>query len=298
MLLHVGYPRTATSFLQREIFLNHRVGCDIPFSDLHRCNNLVNQLITYPLNFESTETKKILFPLIQTIVNKHLIPVISNEHLCAASGPRSQSAPIIADRLFELFPNAQILITTRNQSDTILSLYKSYCAGGGTEDIAHFMIAHNPRYFIANHLFYHRLIALYVKKFSLRNVLILPYEKLILHPHEYIDTLLRFLSLPTDKKKYINTQRQYRKSSGSITNRLQRYFNPFIAHVPKTLSRSCSHCIDACTPDFFQRQSDKKNIAIINAILHDIYRDDIYNNTTRSIGCTPTAITSPITSHS
>src|SRR5258706_14314689 len=115
LYIHVGYPKTGTTFLQNEIF-----------PKLQEVNYIKSLLIR-------PETSRIIrqdefsfdYDQIQNNLERHFVKgknVLSNEgligdfFLCKLVNNK-----LIADRLKRLFPNAKIIISLRNQYDLMES---------------------------------------------------------------------------------------------------------------------------------------------------------------------------------
>jgi hypothetical protein len=112
VFLHIGAPKTASTFLQKEIF------CWWP----------------------SMEYRNDLWLSYLVLMKKGRKYLISNETLMGRPWNRDPRADfswrgergIIIEGLSRLFPRAQILVCFRKHADFVLSLYKQYLHEGGT----------------------------------------------------------------------------------------------------------------------------------------------------------------------
>jgi len=130
---HVGYPKTATSFLQDYIFTQLKNVNYIPTS--HIVESLLKIIVQDEFNFN--------YETIREDIQKKLIPnksnIISFESLCGEFRFKNINQKLIADRLCKLFPESYIIFTIRNQYDLIESLYKQEIHQGGTKKFTEFI---------------------------------------------------------------------------------------------------------------------------------------------------------------
>jgi hypothetical protein len=110
-------------------------------------------------------------------------------------------ARLTADRIFEAFPQARILICIREQKGMVLSLYSEYMKQGETTTIEEFIGVDGRRPGAAplcdiEQLEYHHLIAYYQNLFGKDRVLVLPFERLSKSPTEFLQTILNFADSP------------------------------------------------------------------------------------------------------
>ena len=125
-LLHVGYPKTATSFLQSEVFSNPRFNMSLPAGRSNRAN-LIHWLRTgYYWDFPQQDVKSEMETLEHPIRAQGLIPVWSDETLLGDPIANIYDGPTILDRLVRLEKAFKVLITVRKQQDICLSLYREF----------------------------------------------------------------------------------------------------------------------------------------------------------------------------
>ena len=182
-LLHVGYPKAGSTFLQRWFDahpqLAHTYGAIAGFRDMHAIAR------------EGCTRRELLYR------------VTSNEEFCAPrpdagrmeidyEHPRELTMALSQERvcsmLSEIFPNATILIITRGFRSMILSTLSQYARSGGEEDLAAMMGKAQKQ---ADPWYYDDLIALYQRAFGEENVIVMPYELL----RDDADAFTRTLSL-------------------------------------------------------------------------------------------------------
>lgn len=215
-LIHIGYHKTGTSWLQGCLFNNI---CSSFVSPFARDKEIGNYLI-YPnaLDFSPQICKKYFYPKLLETTTGGLIPVLSYERLSGNPHSGGYDSKEIANRLAQVFPDAKILIVIREQKDIILSTYKQYVIEGGACTIKRYL--HPPSrgkgripLFSFDHFKYDRLIKCYSELFSPSNVLVLPYELFREMPHKFLSAIATFCgtimgdempeSLPVSTRKNI-----------------------------------------------------------------------------------------------
>ncbi len=194
-LIHIGYHKTATTWLQKLIFADDKIGFSTPFNVREIKKALV---LPHDLDFNAQSCHDFFYPKINETIDKHLIPVISEERLSGQPHSGGFDSKTIAERLATVFPNAKILIIIREQQDIILSCYNQYIKGGGVDSLSNYINASNHDFlkpiplFNLKHFMYHRLIEYYIQLFGKENVLVLPYEILLDSPNEFMSKIFKF----------------------------------------------------------------------------------------------------------
>jgi hypothetical protein len=122
LLIHVGYPKTGSTWLQRKIFALEAYGFRMLFKDA--IIYLQNLIALNTFSFEKASVRNSIEPKIRFAVKRGLIPVISDEALCGYPSPLGFCGESIAHRLHALFPKARILICLRELRSMVLSLYR------------------------------------------------------------------------------------------------------------------------------------------------------------------------------
>lgn len=119
---------------------------------------------------------------------------ISLERLAGNPFQGGADGELIANRLKDIFPTAKILITIRNQSKMIDSLYKQYIFQGGGLNFQAFIkgTVRSSLYFSIDYLKYDALVSYYQNQYGKENVLVLPYELLSENPSTYFSRLNSF----------------------------------------------------------------------------------------------------------
>jgi len=205
MLIHIGYHKTATTWLQNIYFSNHP---QIAFVGKHP--DLWQQLISpYELDFKVESAKNYFYPKIDEAIKNDKFPVFSSERLSGNPHSGAYDNKNMADRLLSVFPQAKILIVIREQRSAILSNYKQYIQVGGICTLKEYLFppvdGKIPLFRLENFK-YHKLIEYYAKLYGLDNVKVMIYEQFKNNPIEFISELANFMNIshsftfPTEQK--------------------------------------------------------------------------------------------------
>ena len=196
LLVHIGYARTGSTWLQRCFFNNPSVGFVLPFSREETIRQLVFPRV---LGFDASECRKRMLPALIATVEEGLMPVISRERLSGYPHSGGHDSKEMADRLLEVFPTARVLVVIREQKTMILSAYKHYVRTGGPCTLAGYL---EPPFscdqvpkFEFSHFEYHLLVNHYFNLFGRSNVLVLPFELFEVRPMDFLKEILRFCGL-------------------------------------------------------------------------------------------------------
>jgi Sulfotransferase family len=194
MLIHIGYHKTASSWLQHLFFPHHR-----QLRLAHNHETLWSHLIEpNALDFSANNCRENLQPVVEKTRADGLIPILSAERLSGNPHSGGYDSQVIAWRLSEVFPDARILIVVRRQADMLRSLYKQYVRAGGICSLSEYLDpVRDGRMplFRHQHLCYHRLVACYKGLFGKERVLTLPYEQLASDQAGFLESLCEFMDI-------------------------------------------------------------------------------------------------------
>ena len=189
-VVHIGFPKTATSFLQKTIFPQLS-------RDFKYFNNEASSALFPPLtNYDDTifDSKGLRQQFVRACKG-HRKALFSYELL---TGLHHQTGfvnrTLIAKRLREL-GFERVIITIRNQFDALESTYKQYVESGGVlefDDYISFDL-NKPRYLYPEYFDYYSIYRLYAEKFGQPNVLVLQYENL--QNASFLDDIFSFLDI-------------------------------------------------------------------------------------------------------
>ncbi len=200
ILVHVGYSKAASTWLQERLFRAPRHGFWALFPE--KSDRLtLNRLLVYPSAFDAPA------PGLQTLVrervaarpDRRLVPVVSAEGLVGhEASPSGALARMLADRVVSAFPSPRILMIIREQVSMIRSNYLYYVRGGGRLSLRRYL-DRPPIYetrawtgFHLNYLEYDRLIAYYRSLVGPTNLCVLPLEMLSRDPAAFVHRIRDF----------------------------------------------------------------------------------------------------------
>ncbi len=234
LLLHIGYHRTGSTWIQRVFFPFHP-SLELAFTHEEVYKNLVRP---NSFDFSPLDAVDSFFKRIEAIQEAGKIPVISSEILCGSPFTGGRESKEIAGRLFEVFPGAKILIVIREQISMITSTYKQFVHGGGTGSLGQFL---NPPknsfsypWFSRDHFYYDRLVSHYNSLFGEQNVHVVCFEELRKNEIEFYDDLLEITGIEklTDDLKEtllaVRSRSSMNKSLSDIGVIFKRLANRFV----------------------------------------------------------------------
>ncbi len=180
LLIHIGYHKTGTTWLQEILFSKPDYGFVSPWD---RERIISDWIRTDPLIFNAKDMRQSYGLQIEQANENGLVPVLSHERLSGYPASGGYDSKNIADKLARVFADARILIIIREQASVIRSYYLQYINDGGILPLKRFL---NPpdTYLIRAPLFnfdffeYDRLIQYYHNLFTPERVLALPFELL------------------------------------------------------------------------------------------------------------------------
>lgn len=231
-VFHIGYHKTGTTFLQKNIFEK--------FSVFNRVDQFdINRAFIYPGPFHFSLEQARAFVHEKSIGDR--INVFSNERLSGGPHYGGRDAREIADRIFHTCPNAKIIIVVREQLSAIQSAYMQYVKACGSLSLKEYVAPSTRRdlgSFRKEHFEYHYLVGYYQELFGKDKVLCLPYELMRKDLDLFLRSILSFTGLLewqinevvngiSDER--INAQLNYYQTQ------IKRYFNPFISADQKDL---------------------------------------------------------------
>lgn len=180
-LIHIGYHKTGSSLLQRQVFSNKETG----FYQPEKKSALLNTafILRDPGSPPEPEALSQLKQHHQAAHNDSLVLALSHERLSGypASGGYDQIE--IAQRLHEAFPEGKVLIIIREQCAVLLSMYLQSVSDGSSLSLGQFLAPPEPHIrrqplFRRSFYCYDVLIRRYQELFGTENVKVLPYELL------------------------------------------------------------------------------------------------------------------------
>ena len=223
VLVHIGLHKTATSWLQENLFTRMELGFYGPAESRKRralVKNVGHFLVAdesgHLINEWEFDARAVRASLASFEAREGLWPVVSYERLSGHPLSNGFDRQMICHRIKAVFPKARILICIREQRAIILSNYVQYLRNGGWNTPEAFL-NHRPdgRQPTTTLKFweYHTLVSMYYNVFGRDSVLVLPYELFAREPHAYIRQISNFVGLPTPNdlpvKQIVNLRRAH-----------------------------------------------------------------------------------------
>ncbi len=207
LLVHIGLHKTATSWLQENLFTRTELGFYGPAESKKRralVKNVGHFLVAdeseHLINEWEFDAGAVRASLANLEAREGIWPVVSYERLSGHPLSNGFDRQMICHRIKAVFPKARILICIREQGAIILSNYMQYLRNGGWNTPEAFL-NHRPdgRQPTTTLKFweYHTLVSMYYNVFGRNSVLVLPYELFAREPHSYIRQISDFVGLPT-----------------------------------------------------------------------------------------------------
>lgn len=214
LLLHVGYHKTATTWMQQRLFVPEH-----GFRQVARHAEAWKHVVgVHGLIFDPEPMKEAIRRGMAELRDGE-VPVVSSEILSGHPFFGGMSSDVFAQRLKRIAPDARILISVRHQRRMLTSVYMQYLSRGGTVSPEVFFDGDPDLGFYGfrpEHFEYHRLVALYQDLFGAENVHVISQESLARDMEEASFALARFAGnerfsgvLPTHRAVYAPSYPEY-----------------------------------------------------------------------------------------
>lgn len=192
LLIHPGFHKTGTTWLQQQLFSDSRY-----FNMLFDHDEIDRWFIRpHELEYVAADTAH------ETMARRSppgspLIDVISSETLCGQMFSGSRLSRVVARRLADCCSEAKVLLTVRAQLPITRSIYIQYLKRGGRLTIEEFLdYQPEPNYgwFNPSVIRFGNLARCYGELFGDNNVLVLPQELMARDRQAWLGHLFRFLT--------------------------------------------------------------------------------------------------------
>jgi sulfotransferase family protein len=231
-LVHIGYHKTGTNWLQEEVFADPSTGYrwlgKRPLS--HPVHRLVRDR---PLEFDAGALREEFEPMLRSAEDAGLLPVVSFPRLSGHAFSGGYDSQELADRLAAVFPEARVLIVIREQRSMIVSAYKQYVPAGGVCTVERFIAADPesrrvPR-FDFGHFAYDRLIRYYQSLFGRESVLVLPYEQFVRDGRSFVAAIGEFAgrAIPAERLAALPYGKRSNRAQAALAVEWSRPLNMF-----------------------------------------------------------------------
>jgi len=230
ILIHIGYPKTATTWLQDIFFpkiLNYH------FVSWREANRLIYNSSCFAYNSERIRD--------EFFKNKGANLLVSSEFFSTAINSGFNYGYFsygISHKLKETFPDATIIIFIRRQQSLIPSAYQQYIKNGGTYSFRRWF--YSGEVFSFEHLIYSKLIEHYIKLFGSNQVKVFLYEDFKMNNRKFMEKFCQEFGFVVDwdSISYTPTNRGLRRFCMPLLKMVNHFYKKpvgrkrFICHIP------------------------------------------------------------------
>lgn len=188
-VIHVGFHKTATSWLQKHYFKAHPEIALVNDYKKPQDDRFLSYLIATPtLKFSPEESKTLWQEVVRTEYHGEPAICISAERLSGHPASGGYDRETIAERLSQTIPNARILITVRDQVEIVKSIYNQLLREGYPGTFTDLVRSQQWKCtsFCLAYLEFDLLVEAYANRFGKQNVCVLRFE-------DFRDSKLAFL---------------------------------------------------------------------------------------------------------
>ncbi|SNT36156.1 hypothetical protein SAMN05421640_3546 [Ekhidna lutea] len=207
-IVHVGFPKTASTFLQWRVFPLLQ---GINYIDYRTCREVFQPIIySDVLDYSIDEIKSALSQ--STGNTLYSFESLTGSPFYYKGLGRSNIAKTLKKLGFD-----KVIITIRSQEKAIDSYYRQYVVQGGTLSFRNWLDIDNHRplpqkYFHRGYLQYDKLVDVYASEFGRENILLLTQESLHEDQQSFIQKISQFT------KTTYQTSEAKRKANESLSN--------------------------------------------------------------------------------
>jgi hypothetical protein len=246
LVIHVGYPKTATSTLQMHLFPHHPeiryLGKNLPghgYSDSVVQEDIVRLAMEDETRYEGTSRLKERVDRLRSEASRKVV-LLSTEVLTHVA---AVDRGVVARRLHDAFFPCKILIVLREQADLLRSFYAMhgrfgmylFLTGEHEDDLLHFPMAPDewldclfrlPERNLLATIHYCEVARFYARLFGKSNVGVFLFEEYVRQPQRFMARLCDFIGINLhtawplvqgkhENRRYSNLERLY-KGLGKI----------------------------------------------------------------------------------
>ncbi|MEQ8239494.1 MAG: hypothetical protein RIA69_09800 [Cyclobacteriaceae bacterium] len=222
-IVHIGFPKTATTFLQKEVFPHLH---NSNYVDYRKCEGIFNDLIYLDdLDYDEAPIKKKLDTFMGSGDNLFSFEALVGAPFIYKGLGRSNIPARLKSLGFD-----KVIITLRDQVTMYDSLYRQYVIQGGVVRFKDFIDKDKKwnlyrRSFNPDYLCYDKLILLYMEVFGKQNILVLKHESLQQDKTNYLGQIEAFIG---DKLADTSSNKKVNSSLCNLSIALLRIVNHFI----------------------------------------------------------------------
>jgi hypothetical protein len=255
---HIGYPKSASTTLQKQLFNKHselinlglyptnNVGSDTTISEFSNYTNDKNIKLFYDnllkkneLNYQKSSNDKLRNKLLEQYKEENKSFIFSEERATSVFFTHPDIG-LKANRIKSLFPNARIIIIVRNQIEAMTSMYADFpfdprsFAIGDPIDIDKWVkiVLEDDFLFYKDMLDYNSVINYYHELFGIENVCVLPFEMLVKDIKNFSDAISNFMNINKEETLKLLSQRHENKRVShryNIARSLRKKYMPNVS---------------------------------------------------------------------
>jgi len=282
MLFHIGYHKTATTFLQKELFESMPMFHRVPQREI-----FWNLIFPHTLEFDVAKASEFVRGYQKIAEHEGAVPVFSNERLSGGHHTGGHDSVDLCERIALVAPEARILLFVREQKSLILSLYAQYVKAMGCVSLQEYCQSsytnHNKELFNPITLEFDRLVACYLDRFQ--NVLVMPFELLKRDPDAVIARIVEFAggSVAVLKGRDFGHTAARNTARSAVLQRVDRFLHPLryhnIPHVGSTyynpigryLAGGVSRMVGWLPTKWLDRRLSRKDRAFVEKFVANRY---------------------------
>ncbi|MFY0598038.1 MAG: hypothetical protein JXR03_00105 [Cyclobacteriaceae bacterium] len=225
-IVHVGFPKTATTFLQKEVFPYFQ---DVNFVGYRRCEKVFFDMIFLDdLDYNEADIRTKFDLLANADCNLFSFESLAGAPFIYKGLGRSG----IPNRLKSLGVD-KVIITIRDQVEMFDSLYRQYVIQGGVMRFKDFINVDRKwniyvRAFNPDYLKYDGLIDKYLEVFGGKNVLILRQEDLKVDEKGFIERIEEVIGKKSNEGAIEKSKNKANRSLSNLAISILRIVNHFI----------------------------------------------------------------------
>jgi hypothetical protein len=233
-LFHVGYIKTATTYLQNTVFARPGTGLAQVDGQKNRAHLVSRIVLADDYTFDAADLGRAFAELEAPLRVQGNLPVWSEEVLLGDPLVRRYDGSANLRRIAAAVPQARILITIREQRAMVMSMYREYIKQGGIAPLRDFIGTgrEEPAFtpiLRPEFLMFDRAVGAARAAFGPDKVLVLPQEMLLRDPQTYFLRLGAFLDLEIPPPP---PERRDNRGRSMPALRLGRFLNRFAQKSP------------------------------------------------------------------
>jgi hypothetical protein len=229
VFIHIGYPKTATTWLQDIFFPNIT---NFHFVSWREANRFILNSDCFAYNSKNVRNE---------FLRGGCNLLISSEFFATAINSGFNYGYFsygISHKIKDSFPDATVIIFIRRQQSLIPSAYQQYVKNGGTYSFKRWL--YSGEVFSFEHLIYSRLIEHYINLFGEKQVKVFLYEDFKRNNREFMENFCQQFGMQVDWDKidFNPTNRGLRLLSLPLLKVVNHFYKKpvgrkrFICHIP------------------------------------------------------------------